>query len=172
MSAQVITSAARRAHSRRRRRHPRWRSPDDAEDGGVFDAAAAANVDARTEVLGHRQPVRRSARRWRCGRPGAAQESEAEGPGAAAANGGVCARGGASGMEDRGRRPAAEEERARHRRGGGSGATGRRLGDGGEARWWGGGGVATGGSSSGESISAEAKVRGIGAPIIYIWVPL
>jgi len=33
----------------------------------------------------------------------------------------------------------------------------------------GGGGVATGGSSGGESISAEAKVRGNGAPDIYIY---
>ena len=51
----------------------------------MFDVATAANVDARAEVLSRRRPVRRSARRWRCGRPGAAQEPEAEGAGSRAA---------------------------------------------------------------------------------------
>ena len=98
-----------------------------------------------------------AAQRWRCGRPGAAQEPEAEGDGRrAAANGGVRARGGASGRRgDRGRPlprrrgPGVAVEEAEARRGVGA-ETEARRGDGGAARRRGGGGVATGGGSGGE----------------------
>ena len=66
-----------------------------------------------------------ATRRWRCGRPGAAQEPEAEGAGSsAAANGGVRARGGAGGRRgERGRQlprrrgPGVAVEEAEARRG-------------------------------------------------------
>ena len=61
-------------------------------------AVAAAAFEAAT--------LEAAAQRWRCGRPGAAQEPEAEGAGSrAAANGNVRARGGAGGRRgDRGAR--------------------------------------------------------------------
>ena len=69
--------------------------------------------------------VAAAAQRWRCGRPGAAQEPEAEGAGSrAAANGGARARGGAGGRRgDRGRPlprrrgPGVAVEKAEARRG-------------------------------------------------------
>jgi len=55
----------------------------------------AARSRRRTSV--HARIVRRPAWRWRCGRPGAAQEPEAEGAGSrASVNGGLRARGGAA----------------------------------------------------------------------------
>ena len=80
-------------------------------------------------------------RRWRCGRPGAAQEPEAEGAGSrAAANGGVRARGGAGGRRgDRGRLlprrrgPGVAVEEAEARRGIGA-ETEAQRGSGAEAR--------------------------------------
>ena len=83
-----------------------------------------------------------AAWRWRCGRPGTAQEPEAEGAGSrAAANGGVRVRGGAGGRRGDRRRPlprrrgpgiAVEEVEARR----GVGAeTEARRGGGAEGEW-------------------------------------
>ena len=95
--------------------------------------AAAAFEAAALEV---------AARRWRCGRPGAAQEPEAEGAGSrVAANGGMRTRGGAGGRcGDRGRPlprrrgPGVVVEEAEARRGVGA-ETEARCGCGAEVEW-------------------------------------
>ena len=101
-----------------------------------------------------------AARRWRCGRPGAAQEPEAEGAGSCmAANGGVRARGGAGGRRgDRGRQlprrrgPGDVVEEVEARRGVGAEMEARR-GGGAEAEWR---------PAAAKSIWAEARIEGEG----------
>ncbi|KAG2583657.1 hypothetical protein PVAP13_6KG198306 [Panicum virgatum] len=101
-----------------------------------------------------------AARRWRCGRPGAAQEPEAEGAGSrAAANGGVRTRGGAGGRHgDRGpplprrRGPGVAVEEAEARRGVGA-ETEAWRGGGAEAEW------RPAAAAAAKSIWAEARVE-------------